>query len=189
MIKYEDLYNDVKNKLSEKRFKHSLGVVNRALEYADIYDVDRDIVKLTAIAHDIAKELSQDEIDRYIREYNIVLDDIEKSNNNLLHAKIGAYICKNEYNFNDDMVNAIMYHTTGRANMSMLEKIIYLADATEASRGYDDMKWYVDVIKDNIDRGMMEVSKWIIEDLLKKNRQIHGSTIECYNYYLGGIDL
>ncbi|MEE3344188.1 MAG: bis(5'-nucleosyl)-tetraphosphatase (symmetrical) YqeK [Bacilli bacterium] len=187
MIKYEDLYNEVKNNLSEKRFNHSKGVVDRALEYADIYNVDKDKVKLTAIAHDNAKELSNEEVDKYIKKYNIKLDDIEKNNKNLIHSIIGAYICRDKYNFDDDMMNAIRYHTTGRANMSMLEKIIYLADATEKSRGYSDMDWYVNIIKEDIDRGMVEVSKWVIESLLKNNKQIHNSSIECYNYYIKEI--
>lgn len=183
MIKYEELYIEVKNNLSEKRFKHSEGVVKRALEYADIYGVDKEITKLVAIAHDIAKELSNDEVNKYIEEYNIKLDEIEKNNHNLIHAKIGAYICKNKYNFSDDMFNAIKYHTTGRSNMSTLEKIIYLADATEENRGYDDINWYVELIKKDIELGIFEVSKWVINDLLKKNRQIHIDSIKCYNYY------
>lgn len=184
MIKYEELYREIKDILSEKRFNHSKGVVDRALEYAGIYGVDKNIVKLVAISHDIAKELSQDEVDKYIKEYNIKLDEIEKSNKNLIHSIIGAYICRDKYNFSSDMMNAIRYHTTGRANMSMLEKIIYLADATEESRGYEDLDWYVNIIKEDIDRGMIEVSKWVINSLLNNNKQIHNNSIDCYNYYL-----
>lgn len=183
MIKYEDLYNDVKILLSEKRLKHSEGVVKRALEYAEIYNEDKEIVKLAAIAHDIAKELSDEENQKYIEAYNIELDEIEKINKNLLHAKIGAYICKNKYNFNDDMVNSIMYHTTGRAGMSMLEKIIYLADATEENRKYSDIEYYVNIIKQDIDNGVLEVSKWVINHLLEKNAVIHLNSVKCYNYY------
>ena len=189
MIRYNDLLKIVRDNLSENRFKHSLGVVDRAIMYGKIYDVDLDVIKLVAISHDIAKEFSKDCIDMYINKYKIKLDEIEKNNSNLVHAKVGAHICKYEYGFSSDMVNAVMYHTTGRANMSMLEKIIYLADATEKGRNYNDINWYVDVIKDNINRGMVEVSKWVIEDLLKKKRQIHNDTIGCYNYYLNNIDL
>jgi len=78
MIKYEELYSEVKKVLSEKRFKHSEGVVKRAIEYAKIYNVDIETTKLVAIAHDIAKELSKEENKKYIDEYDIKLDDIEK---------------------------------------------------------------------------------------------------------------
>ena len=184
MVKYEELYNDVKNMLSEKRFKHSEGVVKRSLEYAEIYNVDKDTVKLCAIAHDIAKELSEEENNQYLQEYHIELDEVEKLNKGLLHAKIGAYICKNKYGFTEDMVNAILYHTTGKENMSVLEKIIYLADATEEGRNYSDISYYVDTIKQDIDKGMYEVSKWCINNLIERNCYIHLNGIKCYNYYL-----
>lgn len=188
MIEYEELYKIVKERLSEERFRHSEGVVKRAVEYAEIYSVDKEIVKLVAIAHDIAKELTEEEFEKYINMYNIELDDIEKLNKSLLHAKIGAYICQNEFGFNSDMVNAVMYHTTGRENMSMLEKIICLADATEENRDYD-YKEYVETIKSNIDEGMVKVAKWLIESLVGRNRIIHLNSIKCYNYYIERVEM
>lgn len=183
MINYETLYNEAKETLSEKRFRHSEGVVNRAIEYAKVYGVDVEIVKLVAMAHDIAKELSEVQEHAYITQYNIQLDEIENISHNLLHAKIGAQICKDKYGFTEDMANAVRYHTTGRANMSLLEKIIYLADATDLNRNYDDMDYYVNTIKDNINIGMREVSKWVINDLLQKNKIIHLDSLRCYNFY------
>lgn len=183
MIEYEDLYNEVKNMLSGKRFEHSEGVVKRAIEYADVYGIDRNTVKLVAIAHDIAKEFSDEENQRAISDYGIELDDIEKNNKNLLHAKIGGYICKEKYGFTEDMVNSVMYHTTGRENMSLLEKIIYLADATDATRAYGDIEYYVGLAKENIDLAMAEVSKWVIGSLLERKHIIHLDSVKCYNYY------
>ena len=182
MIEYEELYKDVKSMLSEKRFKHSERVVKRAIEYAKIYDVDIETVKLVAIAHDIAKELSDEENKKYISKYNIELDEIEKINHSLLHSKIGSVICKNKYDFTEDMVNSVKYHTTGRENMSILEKIIYLADATEEGRKEYPLE-YINIIKEDIDIGMIEMSKWVIDRLLSKNKVIHLNTIKCYNYY------
>ena len=182
MIKYEELYEDVKNMLSEKRFNHSERVVKRAVEYATIYNVDIEVIKLVAIAHDIAKELTEEENQEYIYKYNIKLDDIEKANKSLWHAKIGAYICKEKYGFTEDMVNSVRYHTTGRENMSILEKIIYLADATEEGREYCSAN-FVDIIKEDIDKGMFEISKWSLTYLLNNNAIIHPDTIKCYNFY------
>ncbi len=184
MVEYEKLYDIVKNALSEKRFRHSEGVVKRALEYAEIYDVDKETVKCVAIAHDIAKELPENDVKTFIERYSIDLDEIEKNNKNLIHAKVGAYICKNKFNFTDDMANSVMYHTTGRANMSLLEKVIYLADATDENRGYEDINYYVDLVKKNIDDAMVQVSKWVIGHLLENEMIIHPDSIECYNYYL-----
>ena len=183
MVNYEDLYGDVKQMLSEKRFNHCEGVVKRAIEYAQIYNVDIEIVKLVAIAHDIAKELTAEEEQKYIEQYNIKLDEFEKINHNLVHAKIGAEICKNKYGFTEDMVNSVKYHTTGRANMSLLEKIIYLADATDENRKYES-KYYVDIIKEDINKGMAEVCKWVIMHLLENNNMVHIDSVECFNYYV-----
>lgn len=183
MIKYEELYEDVKNMLSAERFKHSERVVKRAIEYANFYNVDIETVKLVAISHDIAKELSEEENQEYISKYNIKLDDIEKVNKSLLHAKVGAYICKEKYGFTEDMINSVRYHTTGRENMSILEKIIYLADATEEGRDEYKVSEYVELIKKDIDKGMVEISKRVMNKLLKNNKVIHLDTIKCYNYY------
>ncbi len=187
MIEFKELYDIIYNKLSEHRFLHVNGVVKRAIEYAEKYDIDIEIVKLTALAHDIAKELSLEEMNEYINKYNIELDDIEKINHNLLHAKVGAAICKYEYGFTEDMVNAVRYHTTGRANMSLLEKIIYLADATEENRKYSSLPYYVTIIKENIDKGIVEVDKWVINNLIENNKMIHLNSIDCYNYYINVI--
>lgn len=183
MVEYEALKNDVRSILSKKRFQHCENVVNRAIEYAKIYNVDIEKVKLVAIAHDIAKELSARENEYYIEKYKIELDDVEKINRSLVHSKIGAAICKEKYGFSEDMVDAIKYHTTGRANMSLLEKIIYLADATEEGRPYD-IKRQVELIKRNIDRGLIELVKSSIFFVLSKNKIVHPMSVECYNFYV-----
>lgn len=187
MIKFEELYGIMQNKLSEHRFLHVTGVVKRAMEYAQEYDIDMEIVRITALAHDIAKELSLEEMNDYINKYNIELDEIEKINHNLLHAKVGAYICQYEFGFTEDMVNAVRYHTTGRAKMSLLEKIIYLADATEENRKYSSLPYYVNAIKEDIDKGMVEVDKWVVSNLIENNKSIHLDSINCYNYYVKAI--
>lgn len=177
MISYEELYEIVKNRLSSKRFNHCLRVVERAVEYAKVYDVDLNKVKLTALAHDIAKDLSDSNIDKY----TYLLDDVELVNRSLCHAKIGAIICQ-EYGFDEDMLNSIKYHTTGRENMSMLEKIIYLADATESEREIGSRN-YVELVKTNIDEAMLKICSLTLIRLLNNSKVIHIDSIKCYNYY------
>ena len=117
-------------------------------------------------------------------EIKVIISEIaEKINKDLIHAKVGAYICMNEYNFSEEMVNAVRYHTTGKANMSILEKIIYLADSTEENRKYDPT-YYVEIIKKDIDSGIIEMCKYVINKLVEKNKIIHPDSIECYNYYV-----
>jgi len=80
------------------------------------------------------------------------------------------------------MTNAVRFHTTGRENMSVLEKIIYTADATEPGRNYCST-YYVDLVKKDIDQGVFEICKWVSERLLERNEVVHLDTIKCYNYY------
>lgn len=128
--------SDLKSTLSEKRYKHSLGVMKKAEELALIYGVDVNIAKLTGLAHDIGKEYSDEEMLKYAKENNIEVDSVEEVNVGLLHAKIGADICKKKYNFTIEMQNAIKYHTVGNENMDLLAKIIFVADKTEEGRNY-----------------------------------------------------
>lgn len=182
MIEYEKLHEIVKTKMSPKRFKHSEGVVKRAIEYATIYHLDINTTKLVAIAHDIAKELPLSEEQALITKYNLKFDNIEKSNHSLVHAKLGAAICFHEYGFTKEMSDAILYHTTGKENMTTLEKVIYLADATEENRPFPITE-FVAMTKENIDKAMLAVTKWSLEYLLQSNKLIHPASINCYNYY------
>jgi len=173
--------------MSPKRFQHSEGVVKKAVEYATIYQADIPTIKLIAIAHDIAKELPREEEQALISKYNLKLDEIETSNHSLVHAKLGATICYHEYGFTKQMADAICYHTTGKANMTLLEKIIYLADATEENRPFP-ISEFVTITKQNIDKGMLIVTKWSLEYLLQNNKLIHPLSIYCYNYYYTQIN-
>lgn len=181
---YNELYEEVKITLSEKRFKHTLGVIKRAEEYAKVYDVNLEDIKLAALAHDVAKEIPYEESLKKAEELGINLDEIEKKNFNLIHSKLGAQIIKEKYNLNDDIINAIKYHTTGRENMSMLEKIIFLADATEENRKYPELENLVNMIKKDIDEGMLFALKWTIEDVMKKGFLIHLDSVKAYNFLM-----
>ena len=189
MVKYEELYEIAKEKLSEKRFNHTLGVVKRAIQYAEIYNENMEKTKIAAILHDIAKEIPKEESYNMLEKYEVKLDDIEKRNFNLIHSILGAEIAKNEYGLDDDIVNAIKYHTTGRENKSMLEKIIYLADATEPNRNYMSnenelsLNELVELIKTNIDEGLEYTLKWNLQSVLRRNLLVHLNTVKAYNFY------
>ena len=133
-MEYKEIENDVKSVLSEYRFTHSLGVAKKAIELAKIYGVQEETAKKVGIAHDIAKEMTDEEMIEYAKANNIRIDEIETVKPSLLHGKIGADIAAKKFGFTQDMINAIKWHTTGRENMSMLEKIIYVADKTEENR-------------------------------------------------------
>lgn len=126
----EIIKDRVKEVLSERRYNHSLEVMKRCEELAIIYGVDVEKAKKVGLAHDIAKEMKIDEIMQIVKENNIHLDEIEMQNPGLWHAKIGAVICKNEFGFTQDMVEAVENHTTAKEGMDLLSKILFVADAT-----------------------------------------------------------
>lgn len=185
-MEYKKIEAKVKDELSEKRFKHSLGVAKKAVELAKIYGVDEETARKVGIAHDIAKEMTGREISKYIKENNIEVDEIENKKPGLLHGKIGADIVAKEYEFTEDMQNAIKWHTTGRKNMSILEKIIYVADKTEENRKgkkFDIEKARELSIKD-LDETLIFLMNESINYNVKTNDLIHPKTIEARNSLL-----
>lgn len=123
MYDLEKIKDDLKNTLSEKRFNHCLLVALEAKKLAHKYNYNEDIAYATGLVHDCAKELSDDEVIFYKEKYNI-----ENNNPKTIHADIGAIIAKEKYNFTDEMCQAIKKHTKGGENMTLLDKIILIAD-------------------------------------------------------------
>lgn len=123
--------------LTPKRYKHTQGVAQEALQLAKRYDIDSDKAYLAGLLHDCAKCLTDEEKLELCDKYGLILDDILKSQPDLTHSFLGAKIAEKEYGINDnEILDAIAYHTTGRPNMSMLEKIIFIADYIEPNRDY-----------------------------------------------------
>lgn len=182
-MEYEEIENDVKSVLSEYRFTHSLGVVKKAVELAKIYGVQEETAKKVGIAHDIAKEMTDEEMIEYAKANNIRIDEIETVKPSLLHGKIGADIAAKKYGFTEDMVNAIKWHTTGRENMSMLEKIIYVADKTEENRKGTrfNLEKSRELSTQNIDETLIFLMNEFITYNVKNEWLIHPETIIARN--------
>lgn len=178
------VHNDIKNALSEKRYRHSVGVMKRAEELAIKYGVDVTKAKLVGIAHDIAKEMPKEEKVRYCHENGIKIDEIEAVNVELLHAKIGADICKKKYAFSEDMQEAILYHTVGSPKMDDLAKILLIADKTEAGRTYLDFA----KIKEEEEKGLNILLLYIldqsIEYIMEQHKQMHPAVLITKNHFL-----
>lgn len=184
MKTYEQVRKQVKERLSAKRFYHSECVEKRCVEYAKIYGANEKQARLIGIAHDIAKEMPKDEKLKYAKENNIEIGIIERENPELLHAPIGADICKKEFEFTTEMVEAIQEHTLAKKNMSLLSKILYLADSTGIDREYEEAKIIHELAKKDIDQAMIKALATSVIDTLEKGRLIHLETIEARNQYL-----
>lgn len=185
-MEYEEIENDVKSVLSEYRFTHSSGVAKKAVELAKIYGVQEETAKKVGIAHDIAKEMTDEEMIEYAKTNNIEIDEIETVKPSLLHGKIGADIAAKKYGFTEDMVNAIKWHTTGRKNMSMLEKIIYVADKTEENRRGTrfNLEKSRELSIQNIDETLIFLMNEFITYNAKNEELIHPETINARNELL-----
>lgn len=183
----EKINNDIKAKLSDKRYNHSLGVMKKAEELAKIYGENVNKAKLIGLAHDIGKELPKEDKLKYAIDNGILVDDIEKVNIDLLHGKIGADICSKRYGFTNDMQNAIIYHTVGNENMDLLAKILFVADKIEDSRNYKDEEKKAKleeariIAKENIDKAVLYEIDMSLEYTLKKNELIHPDSIYTRN--------
>lgn len=177
----------VKNHLSEKRFYHSQCVMKKCEELAKTYNVDVEIAKKVGIAHDIAKEMTDEEKLSYAKNNDIIVDTVEQHNLGLLHAKIGADIAKKIFDFSDEMCDAIRYHSTAKENMSMLEKILYIADWTGDDRTFEDAIILKQILKESgIDQAILYALNMVIQEQLEKNKEIHIDTIKARNFLLGG---
>lgn len=171
----------MKENLKESRYRHSLGVEKMAVKLADIYGADADKAAFTGRYHDIAKCFDEKTMDENIKRYS--LDESLLGNPALAHSKVGAAILEHEFGVTDeDILNAVKYHTTARKDMSLLEQITYVADVVEENRTYPDLKYYQDLAAKDLDQCTLEILEYTISDLTDKYRQIDKDTLRAYNY-------
>jgi predicted HD superfamily hydrolase involved in NAD metabolism len=187
---YENIKNEIKLTLDNKRFEHSLNVELEAIKLAEIYGSDVEKARVAAIAHDVAKDHSDEELLRMAQSYSIKIDEIQYNFPQLLHGPVAALICSTQYGIRDqDVLNAIKYHTTGRKSMSLLEKIIYLSDVIEPGRNFPGISDIREIALMDIDRALILACNSTLIYITKENYLIHPLTIEFRNSLLlkGGI--
>lgn len=182
---YNDYVNIIKPMMGERRFKHSVNVSIEAMRLAEKYGADVDKAAVAGILHDITKEVDFQKQLQIIESGDIILSDVEKSTNKLWHAISGSVYIQTELGITDtDIINAVRYHTTARAGMSKLEKVIFLADFTSAERDYPD----VDVIRKKADisleEGMLYGIEFTLKSLLNRNGMLSINAVEAYNEIL-----
>lgn len=175
----------IKNHVNNKRYIHSLGVCYTAASLAMRYNCSLYKAQIAGILHDCAKGIDYKDLYKLCKKANILITDVEKDSPELLHSKYGAYIAEYELNIKDsEILNAIYYHTTGRPNMSLLEKIIFISDYIEPGRGnlpnIDDIRQTSFI---NIDEAVYKICEGSIEYLNKKKASIDSVTIDTYNHY------
>lgn len=185
MWSYDKIIDYLKNNLGEKRFKHSLGVMDTAVKLAEKYSGDVKKAKLAGLVHDCAKKLSDEKIVEICTENGYKLDDIALKNPSLFHGLAGRIIAKNLMGIQDEEVlSAVEFHTTGKINMSLLEKIIYIADYIEPTRDFDGVDELRKVAFESLDDALLLAFDNTIKFVIDKKGFLHHNTIEARNYLI-----
>lgn len=174
----------LKDKLSPKRYQHSLNVAAECRRLAEKYGEDPDKAYIAGLLHDVCKEIAPEEQQRYIAESGFAVCREELETRSLWHAIAGAYFVKCVFGIEDiDIINSIRFHTVGRAGMSRLEEIVYLGDLVSADRTYKDVDKMRKLVYTSLDAAMLEGFVFSIKSVVKKGGVIPACTAEGYNFY------
>lgn len=185
-IKDHNLYDDefdsyrriMEKMLDSKRFYHSECVSDSAGELAELYGADVQKARLAGLLHDITKRMPEDEQMSLLTE----LTPLEKKNYKVWHQMSAPIFLRNNGIINDEeILGAIRWHTTGRANMTLLEKIVYTADFISADREYPDVDTVRKLATISLEHAMLYTCRYTVQDLVKYDRPVHPSTLELYN--------
>ncbi len=181
-INYDRFDKVLKARMSEKRYIHSFNVAVEAQRLAKKYGADVEKARLAGMLHDITKETSGNEQLQIIENSNIILNDIERPSPKLWHAIAGAAFVRDVMGIDDeDVFNAIRYHTSGRANMSLLEKCVFIADFTGAERDYDGVEEMRSLSNKSLEEAMAFGLSFSVADLAKRRLAIDPNSLACYN--------
>jgi len=181
-----DMLIKLKGKLSPKRYVHSIGVEYTAAALAMAHGEDVNRARLAGLLHDCAKGYSNEEKLKKSLKFGLPVNDVERENPDLLHAKLGAYYAKNKYGVTDPgVLSAITYHTTGHPDMSLLDKIIFVADYIEPNR---KMIFELTEIRkeafSDLDKAVVHILKNTLEYLDGKHVVIDEMTEKTYRFYV-----
>ena len=181
-MKTEDYIEILKSRLSEYRFIHSLAVADEAKRLAERYGEDVDRAYLAGLLHDIMKDAPKSEQLRAIEKSGYRMNEIELAEPKLWHAIAGACYIENEGLCTDsEIISAVRYHTTGKPSMTLLEKILYVADFTSAERDYDGIEVMRAAADESLEIAMLEGTRFSINSVLQKCGFVHIDSILMYN--------
>ncbi|MFC7684608.1 bis(5'-nucleosyl)-tetraphosphatase (symmetrical) YqeK [Ureibacillus sp. GCM10028918] len=171
----------IKPRMPEKRYIHTIGVMETAVHLASKYGEDCTAAETAAILHDIAKYADEDWMRTIVKDNGLDLRLVEWGSE-ILHGPVGAWIAETEFNIkNDAILNAIRFHTTGRAGMTKLEKIIFIADMIEPNRKFDGVEKLRKMAEEDLDLAMKACISHSIRFLVQTEQQIYPVSIECFN--------
>ncbi|MDD3766025.1 MAG: bis(5'-nucleosyl)-tetraphosphatase (symmetrical) YqeK [Eubacteriales bacterium] len=173
------------SQMSQKRFLHSQGVSSEAKKLARIYGADEEKAELAGLVHDCVKEMPYDEMIKKCQEYGITLDPVAAAEKKLIHAVLGAEWAKRELGVGDEGIyNAIRYHTTAKADMPLLTKVVYVADYIEPNRTYEGVEQLRRLAYSDLDGASLVALDYTINKLVASHRMLHPDTVNARNFLL-----
>ena len=168
--------------LDTKRLEHSIGVSRTSQQLALRFGADSYQAKIAGLVHDCAKGLTQQQMMDAVNHYNICLDTITITEKELIHGPLGGAMAQDIFEIDDlNILDAIRYHTTGRTNMTILEKIIYLSDFIEPSRSYPGVAQLRNIAFKDLDEAVIKAFNNTIEYVIHLGSLIHPLTIDARN--------
>lgn len=175
----------LKNKLSQKRFTHSVNVSQAAVMLAKKYGGDVEKAEFAGLVHDICKEEPKEVQQKLMLESKRDVCQEEQDAPKVWHGIAGAEMLEHEFGVTDeDVLNAVRYHTVGRGGMSKLEVIVYLADMISAERDYTDVDVMRKKANESLEKAMLYALEFSMRKLLKKGAGIPHHTLDAYNEFL-----
>lgn len=168
--------------LSKKRVKHIYGVVDVAERLAEKYGVSVSKVRAASLLHDVGKRFNIEEMVEFLKEREHILPEEYYITRGLLHATVGYYIAREEFNVNDiETLSAILHHTTGAKNLGMVEKIVYIADYLDPNRGFSNQKDLYALAAKDLNKALLKVVVESVNFVFNKRSILAADTIEFYN--------
>ena len=179
------LMEKIKSELSEDRYLHSIGAMESAVDLAIKNGVDIKKARFAALLHDCAKELPVHDMLNKAHKYEVSIDEVSTWETVLIHGPLGAKIAEHEYCVKDqEILDAIECHTTGKKNMTKLDKIIYISDYIEPYRDFEGVSELRRMAVEDLDVAIRFALDFTITDLLRTGRPIHPRTLEARNYMI-----
>lgn len=180
-MKREEALSLVRDQITEHRYTHTLGVVDTAITLAEKYGADVQKAELAAIFHDYAKFRPKEEMAAIIKQQKMD-PQLLSFHSELWHAPVGAYLVQKEAGVTDEAVlNAIRYHTSGRIGMTLLEKVVYVADYIEPGHRFPGVEEVRELAQQDLDAALIQALKNTIQFLMKKNQPVYPDTFHTYN--------
>ena len=179
---YEQCECEVRQRLSEKRFYHSQCVAEEAARLAVLYGADPEKARLAGLLHDILKDTPAEEQLKILQGFGIMMNDTELANRKLWHAISGAAFLEFGLGIRDrELLSAVRCHTSGRKNMTLLEKVLFVADYISADQDYPGVEELRAVARESLEEAIIEGVAFTVQELMSRREPVASASIDAYN--------